>query len=123
MSNEQKSELAACLHCNGAAMEDFTFVGRREETKHYIFCQGCGAQTGLYKTKAEAITAWNRRYVCPDKHGKAVYAGDGVMVAGETGRIVFCSERLAWCVGLTTNETLVSEILDFDGIELIQETK
>lgn len=36
--------------------------------------------THPYPTEAEAITAWNRRYVRLDKNGKAVFAGDEVKI-------------------------------------------
>lgn len=29
--------------------------------KHLIVCNGCGAASGMYDTKEEAIEAWNRR--------------------------------------------------------------
>ena len=32
--------------------------------------------TKPYPTEAEALAAWNRRFVCYDKNGKPVYAGD-----------------------------------------------
>jgi hypothetical protein len=84
-------ELKRCLHCgneeltvnigetpkaNGPPRYDFTFVPRAN-----VICQACGTSTTIFEGKnavAEAIAAWNRRYVCPDKHGKAVFEGNKV---------------------------------------------
>ena len=41
----------ACMTCNG--IPDFKYF--------YIKCLGCGASTGRYDTKQEAINSWNRR--------------------------------------------------------------
>ncbi len=33
------------------------------------------------------LIAWNRRYVCPDRHGKPVYAGDRAKAADCEGKV------------------------------------
>ena len=41
-------------------------------------CRMAKVMTHACPTKAKAIAAWNRRFVCLDKHGAKVYAGDKV---------------------------------------------
>ncbi len=42
--------------------------------------------THPYPTEAEAITAWNKRFVCLDKNGDKVFAGDKVRLTIDDGR-------------------------------------
>lgn len=54
------AELKPCPFCGGKAdIRDFTIIDSDPEID--IFCTNCGGQTFVYKTKAEAIEAWNRR--------------------------------------------------------------
>ena len=46
-----------------------------------VRCRGCDGEGPVKDTHEEAIAAWNRRYICPDKNGKKVYAGDEVKTA------------------------------------------
>jgi len=47
-------------------------------------CMMAKVLTKPYPTEGEAIAAWNRRFVCHDKYGKPVYAGNEVdLVAGD----------------------------------------
>ena len=56
-----------------------------------VVCPHCEAwgppsmPSNIKDSRTEAITAWNRRYVCDDKNGKAVYAGDRVKVYATGG--------------------------------------
>ncbi len=50
-------------------------------------CERCLAEGPTCRTKAEAIAAWNRRYVCDDKNGKPVYGGDEVNAGYFTGLV------------------------------------
>ena len=56
-------ELKACPFCGGEAENDFGFKCHDTETYFYVVCLKCGAEAIGYKTDAEAIAAWNRRYV------------------------------------------------------------
>ena len=55
---EQK--LKPCPFCGGEAESDFGF-DHNNKTYFYVTCLKCGGETNHYKTKAEAITAWNPR--------------------------------------------------------------
>lgn len=70
MSNE---ELKPCLHCSGSDIKLHRFT-----VSYAMMCNGCCAMGPSEDTYAEAIAAWNKRYVCPDKNDNAVYAGDEV---------------------------------------------
>lgn len=54
----EKAELKPCPFCGGEANHyhhAFTCA------EHYICCDECGAKSDVYFTKAEAVSAWNRR--------------------------------------------------------------
>ena len=74
MSEEPKN----CPFCGGKAR--YTHYINAINGGHVIHCDNFSMCLLLPKcgedTEAEAIAAWNRRFVCPDKHGKPVYAGD-----------------------------------------------
>lgn len=68
--SKEKPELSACPCGDKAAVLD---VGGRFR----VYCNNSRCFIGPSReTEAEAIAAWNRRYVCPDKNGKPVYAGE-----------------------------------------------
>ena len=52
------TELKPCPFCGGNALSGDT-------SKHYneylVWCTRCGAETDVQDTRAEAISAWNRR--------------------------------------------------------------
>ncbi len=50
-------------------------------------CKMAKVLTKPYPTEAEAIAAWNRRFVCPDKNGNKVYAGDKGKTADCKGKV------------------------------------
>lgn len=64
------AELAACLHCGCCEAEAY-----RVPNSISMECNGCHAMGPPAETLAEAIAAWNKRYVRDDKNGEAVYAG------------------------------------------------
>jgi len=77
-----ETKLKPCAHCNGEATISTGWKGASK--RYFVECFDCAASTDMVETEAEAIAAWNRRYLCPDKHGKPVYAGDEVdLVAGD----------------------------------------
>ena len=53
-------KLKLCPFCGGEAESDFGF-DHTNKTYFYVNCLQCGAETNHFKTKAEAITAWNTR--------------------------------------------------------------
>lgn len=64
------SELKNCPFCGGKAEHKMWLWGEDKEKKaiwlHYIFCLSCDAMTdNMYRTEAEAITAWNTRTAAP----------------------------------------------------------
>ncbi len=78
---QENPVLAACPFCGGEAevVEDFYDCPR-----YWVRCKTCaGTAYGPDENddKHKAIIAWNRRYVCLDKNGKKVYAGDEVKTA------------------------------------------
>lgn len=79
--------LKPCPFCGGEAETDFGFEDHDTKTYFYVVCLKCGAEAIGCKTKAEAIAAWNRRFVRLDRNGKKVYAGDKVMVINDDGDI------------------------------------
>jgi hypothetical protein len=58
--NAAPDELKACDECRATGAYVRTNPAAYVKTKH-VWCANCGRSTGLYKTDAEAISAWNRR--------------------------------------------------------------
>ena len=63
-------KLKSCPFCRGGANleSESRFIptyydpdGSSAELEHWIRCEKCGAQTGLFKTERDAAEAWNRR--------------------------------------------------------------
>ena len=71
------SALGKCPHC-GHEYWDIE-SSRLEPITFYGICENCHATGPDKPNQKEAIAAWNRRYVCDDKDGKKVFAGDTVM--------------------------------------------
>lgn len=76
------NELKPCPFCGGEAG-----IVHKSGSTLYVLCPVCYASQGYEETKAKAITAWNRRYVCPDKNGKALRFIEGIIqkYQGENG--------------------------------------
>lgn len=54
----KNKELLPCPFCGGEA---FAVTGIVDEGIRQIMCRKCYAKTTVYRTKKEAITAWNTR--------------------------------------------------------------
>jgi len=57
------SELKKCPFCGGEAeFCNYKYhIGKRIVPEYWVGCSGCGVITFYYKTKQQAITAWNNR--------------------------------------------------------------
>ncbi len=117
-------ELINCAHCNGeATVEDgrwHTWV---------IVCDDCGATSDSFATKAEAIAAWNKRFVRNDKNGKPVFAGDEVrcvpldfvkITHPDKGTVVWCELIYGWTIAVGKRKYALK---DFAEIELVEESE
>ncbi len=76
------NELLPCPYC-GSKAEVYSFYGANSDKILYTprcIDVGCLAHrsTQTYASKVEAITAWNRRFVCLDKNGDKVFLHDRV---------------------------------------------
>ncbi len=80
MANKQKTseELRGCAHCGSMAVKN----GYYAKVQYY----GCGNGGCPLKVVAATREQWNRRYVCPDKNGKAVYSNS--IITGSWGGLV-----------------------------------
>jgi hypothetical protein len=110
MSNE---DLKPCPCCGQWPRTRLT---QQNQTEFRCKTEGCPLSLGWC-----SVAAWNRRYVCPDKNGEAVFAGDGVRVLyGESrdlkGHVVWNKKHLRWTV------VCGGKIVSFwqDQIELIE---
>ena len=121
-----ESKLTACPYCGSDDCYVFPDI-----SWFSVRCRGCGAEGPIKDTLAEAIAAWNRRYVCPDKNGDPVYAGDEVKChvrrenrndddpEYDRGVVVFDKRGLLW--RLKTGVFQKSIMANYDEIELIKE--
>lgn len=115
-----ENELKMCLFCGCKYSSVIS-----NSTKYHVDCNRCHA-TGEEKwTEAEAIAAWNRRFVCPDKNGKAVFAGDEVKcvplyhlrkVLPDKGVVTWCELTFGWTVAVGKRKYALR---NFTSIELI----
>lgn len=65
-----QEELKPCLHCGCTEAEAY-----RIPCQIAMECNNCHAMGPSKPTKAEAIAAWNRRFVCHDKNKEPVKLG------------------------------------------------
>ncbi len=70
------NELKPCPFCGGEGRLNHTAIGTQFFPQ--IVCMKCFLKCEPCQSAAEAIAAWSRRFVCYDKNGKPVYAGDDV---------------------------------------------
>jgi len=88
-------------------------------TRHAVYCHNpkCPVwhRTKYHFTKAEAIAAWNHRFVCHDKNGEEVYAGDMIRTAFR-GTVHLAPVMIVMFGGQPNRRLIYS-----DQIELIQE--
>lgn len=96
-----------------------------DEYNHFrVRCPNCFI--GFQGFDAEAITAWNRRFVCLHKDGDKVYAGDKVNVyyrdaASAVGIIEWDGRMHCWAIHIANEGNYR---LDSDTeIELVKEPK
>ncbi len=72
MSEELKTTLAACLFCGG----EITLSPCLGQDRYDFNCD-CPHTISIWaENENEAIETLSKRFVCPDKNGKPVYAGD-----------------------------------------------
>jgi Lar family restriction alleviation protein len=52
-----------CPFCGGIVVKafDYPFKARRQVKGCYVYCDSCGARTGVFYTVSDAIKAWNER--------------------------------------------------------------
>ncbi len=117
----EKCIAGTCLHC-GSENSTFYPIGRMWK----VGCIDCQASGGLRATKAQATAAWNRRYVCPDKNGKPVYAGNEVncipldyvkITHPSQGIIAWCDLIYGWTIAVGKVRYAMK---DFGSIKLIK---
>ncbi len=108
---------------NGPPKMGFTFIPQVT-----ISCETCATTSGEFEgegAQAEAIAAWNRRFVCLDKNGDKVYARDSVMLKTCTGYyngiVTWRAAHADWVV-LYGSDSIGWGIRS-DNIELIKEGK
>ena len=53
-------DLKPCPFCKGDARYAF-YVRFRKNTKHFVVCDDCGAESKLCDSREEAAALWNRR--------------------------------------------------------------
>ena len=66
LNNGEILILDSCPFCGSDRIEGFTYPKNDRMFKEYVSCEQCGASTTTYKTRQEAIDAWNRRYTDDD---------------------------------------------------------
>ena len=130
---KKSEELLPCPFCGNDNVSVSRYV--REKKPWHVGCpQGkCflhGFQVVGYATREEAIAAWNKRFVCPDKNGDKVFAGDKVkFITGPmtspkgvktTGRVSWDQAKMAFMVEVPSYDML-APLHFMEEIELIKE--
>ena len=80
------NELLPCPFCGSEAKTEMAYY---DYERFWVECVTCKASNYApnYEEQAESITAWNRRFVCLDKNGDKVFAGDKLtLIAKEAGK-------------------------------------
>ena len=72
------NELLPCPFCGGEGRLNHTAIGTQFFPQ--IVCMKCFLKCEPCQSAAEAIAAWNKRFVCLDKNGDKVFAGDRVRI-------------------------------------------
>ncbi len=80
-----KEDLIKCPFC-GSDELDITTKEPLAMTSNDDDLVRCGNEGCPICDVTMTVKAWNRRYVCDDKHGKPVYAGDRARAAGFEGK-------------------------------------
>ena len=88
------SKLENCPFCNSDLIGVSGGMGSHPFS---VKCARCLMEGPPERTREQAIAAWNRRYVCDDKNGKAVYADSHFRIWGKDILcFVWDSEFLRW---------------------------
>ncbi len=105
MSKEElKPENARCPYCGH---EVYAGEYLYAKDKMIVRCGSTGEKCRLFPssgpvTKEEfpaVLAAWNKRFVCPDMNGKAVYAGDEVCITASDSKGSFTGKaRILACI-------------------------
>ncbi len=109
-------ELKKCPFCGGEAKNEIDMPWR------FVQCCQCGTTGPEFYSAAEAESAWNKRYVCDDKNGKALFVGDPVKHCHGTGTLV---ADMVGGIGIKVHENLTIALTPLESchIELIEEVK
>lgn len=99
-----------CPYCGGEP--------KRTEDNTNAYCDG--AECGIWH-RSMLVQEWNRRFVCRDRNGKPVYAGDEVMLGKWQGKIELNLVDGAMIV--TESHRFRLSTWNHHEIELIQETE
>lgn len=57
-----ENELKPCKKCGEALNIGYIIANFEVDEDYFIYCYNCGYHSKTYRSKAEAIAAWNRRY-------------------------------------------------------------
>lgn len=117
-------KLLPCPFCGGKASVSIGHNGEHEQLM-YVECVSCAGMADMYRYRAEAIAAWNRRYVCPDKNGKPVFSNSTFRYAGGSPMRMLW-RALAWHMfGEGKNKGAARRIHGYmlNNIELIEESE
>lgn len=82
MSKQEFESLATCPYC-GNDKPDITTVEALAMTLTDNDSVACTTEGCPIEGVKMLVSQWNKRYVCPDKHGNPVYAGDKVYWGSE----------------------------------------
>ena len=56
-----ENELKPCKKCGEALNIGYIIANFEVDEDYFIYCYNCGYHSKTYRSKAEAIAAWNRR--------------------------------------------------------------
>ena len=92
------TDLLPCPFCEEAEHLECKWYSRNTASlQHCVRCKYCKTEGLLASSKAKAIAAWNRRFVCLDKNGDKVYSDSTFYIWSiDALRFVWDSEFLRW---------------------------
>ena len=121
------TELLSCPFCGSEAKNEIDMPWR------FVQCCECMTTGPETYNAEEAIAAWNRRFVCLDRNGKKVFAGDKVkgwlrpdeVSDGDRlydkGTIWWDDKMLLWRLAIAGHKYTKKQIgVFYDSIELIE---
>ncbi len=107
-----ETKLKPCPFCGGKATVD------DDGQYQWVECESCGARAGIGRDDVGPDeAAWNKRFVCPDKNGKAVYAGDKVKWDLDAGIGILSMVGLQWVVMYPDGDYVEVESSEIELIE------